>query len=96
MPAATTDGGGGPGSGEVAIGRRAEARASGTSIFGRDLFNEEEKEKERQRERIRNGLSGGDGEEREDGLCFAAPGLAQHTLCSLPRRLHTTNSSSLS
>jgi hypothetical protein len=58
-------------------------------IIGRDLWDEGKLERERERERVRIGLAP---EQGDEGLACAAllrlpaPGLANHTICALPRR----------
>lgn len=62
-------------------GGNIPARKSST-IVGRDLWNEDKREREREREQFREGVD----EASEGRLNLPAPGLAQHALCSLPKR----------
>ena len=82
-------GGGGAGSGGgAAVGARHPPPLP-PQIIGRDLWDEGKLERERERERVRIGLApelGDEGLGSEALLRLPAPGLANHTICALPRR----------
>jgi uncharacterized membrane protein YgcG len=82
-------GGGGAGSGGGAVVGARHPPPLPPQIIGRDLWDEGKLERERERERVRIGLApelGDEGLGSEALLRLPAPGLANHTICALPRR----------